>query len=243
MPICNACSGSGRVMDLGFQPCGGCGGSGRGGAGTCPYCGGSGTSSIPADRSCIPCNGTGYIRDVTGPAYANSGAPQQRASPAPPPPPPLVQPEVEKYTGGKFLFRRSGQGHATHRGGLEYDGRWSGGLWSGDGELTKKGEWKYAGRFRKGMLNGKGTLRLNDGSVFEGKFRNSSPCGKGALQLPDGSRFEGKWQDCGTAKGKYISAGGERIKARILEGDLVAKRGIFSKRELITRFEFREIFR
>jgi len=243
MPTCSTCSGSGRVMDLGFQPCGGCGGSGLGGAGTCPYCGGSGTSSIPADRSCISCHGTGYIRDDPVTFDAPGTSKSRRHSRADPVvPPPLVQPDVEDYTGGKLLFRRHGHGQAKHKGGLVFNGRWSRGLWHGDGELTNAGQWSYEGRFKKGMLNGKGLLHLHDGTVFQGKFRGSSPYGKGTVQLPDGSKFEGKWHDCTTARGKYTSADGERYKAGIVGGDLVVKRGFFSKPRTITRIDFQEIF-
>jgi hypothetical protein len=228
-------------MDLGFQACGGCNGSGLGGAGTCPYCGGSGTSSIPADRQCHSCFGTGYIRDVPElPKAAPSGRQQpRRQAPAPPP---LVQPEVEKYEGAKSLFRRHGHGEAVHAGGLVFQGRWSRGRWHGNGTLTNEGRWVYTGQFKKGMLAGTGSLEFSDGSIFEGKFRKSAPSGKGRLTLSDGSRFEGKWRNCASAKGKFIDENGKQFKAEIVGGDLLVKRGFFSKREKIVRVEFREIF-
>ena len=92
------------------------------------------------------------------------------------------------------------------------------------------------------MLTGKGSLELADGSVFEGKFRKSTPSGKGLLKLPDGSTFAGKWRDCAHAKGKFVAADGKQIKAEIVAGDLLLKRGFFSKRENLGRFDFREIF-
>ena len=92
------------------------------------------------------------------------------------------------------------------------------------------------------MLNGKGLLHLHDGTIFEGKFRQSTPIGKGTVKFADGSRFEGKWRDCASAKGKYTSASGESHKAEIIGGDLVMKRGFFSKREKIARLEMREVF-
>lgn len=143
---------------------------------------------------------------------------------------------------GQYLTTESYQDYS---GGSIYKTRqvWRScfGNWSGEGELRLPGKWTYRGKFRSGLLSGKGVLELDNGIVFEGKFRTSEPKGKGVLQYQEEFRFEGRWSDATTASGKIYGLEKEATKARIKEGEIQTKKGMFSKWKRAGSFDCRKI--
>lgn len=204
--------------------------------------------TVHVQKQCEMCFGTGRVwapdpvKTFPNEPHARQPSRPSSATKRPPTPPPISQPKVTCYEGEKMLFRRHGSGRAEHLGGLIYEGRWSFGKWSGAGELRCGEAWVYVGKFKRGLIHGHGKLELLDGTVFEGRFRNGYPISKGTLKFADGSHFQGKWNGCGTAKGKYVAASGERLTGKINNGDLEVKRGLLSRRKVLARFHFREIF-
>jgi hypothetical protein len=222
----------------------------------CSHCHGIGTvhdftndNPYAPGINCPICHGSGRVPDYLARTPPNTqrkrvtGRPAQRASTSSRPIiPPIIQSDVKKYNGDKFLFMRHGKGTAQHRDGLRYDGKWTFGKWSGKGSLYRSGTWVYEGRFKDGMLHGKGMLSLDNGMSFEGRFHRSVPKGKGVLKFANGSRFEGTWADTDSAKGKYVDTNGNATSATLQSGELTIKTGFFTKKKRIAVLDFREIF-
>ena len=194
----------------------------------------------------MSCGGTGQVWAPDpvppGPGGPNPGEPPGPGKPQKVVVPPLIeQGSITNYEGPKFLFMRHGLGKATHENGFVYEGRWRFGKWSGKGTLTWPDNWTYSGGFSAGMLSGKGRLELVNDIVFEGRFSRSYPKGKGAAHFPNGARIEGRWADCETAKIKLFDSDGKPMKARLVEGNIQTKKGMFSKWETLADFNLRTI--
>ena len=90
-------------------------------------------------------------------------------------------------------------------------------------------------------MSGKGRLELVNEVVFEGKFSRSYPKGKGIAYFPNGMKIEGRWANCETAKIKLFDSDGKPVKARLHEGNIQIKKGMFSKWETLADFNLRTI--
>ena len=67
------------------------------------------------------------------------------------------------------------------------------------------------------------------------------PYGKGSLvDINTGARFEGRWSGHGEARGWYITPDGEKLKAKIDQGDIKVKVGLF-RSETVGKFDTLEI--